>query len=141
MTIDLTSLEKAVEALQRAIRVSEDPALVESASEDLRNTVRAGVIQNFEFTYELCWKMLKRHLEAVAASPTEVDALSFRALIRAGAEKGIVGDPERWFDYRQQRNITSHTYDEDKARSVYRTALAFAPDAGELLARLKASDA
>jgi len=141
MTIDLTSLEKAVEALERAIRVSKDPALLESGREDLRNTVQAGVIQNFEFTYELCWKMLKRQLEAMAASPAEIDALSFRALMRAGAERGIVGDPERWFDYRQQRNITSHTYDEDKAESVYRTAVKFAPDARELLARLKASDA
>ena len=44
---------------------------------------------------------------------------------------------EEWFGYREQRNITSHTYDEKKAVSVYKTALKFLPDAKALLAVLK----
>ena len=70
----------------------------------------------------------------------EVDQLSYRDLMRLGAEKGLIQDPRRWFDYRQQRNITSHTYDEDRANSVFNSAVSFLDDARLLLERLKATD-
>ena len=52
-------------------------------------------------------------------------------------ELSIVAEVERWMVYRRQRNITSHTYDMDKAASVYRTALRFFPDAVALLSELE----
>ncbi len=135
--IDLSSLENAVTSLERAVNVSTDQAKMAKLDRDQRDTMRAGVIQNFEFTYELCWKMLKRYLEMVSASRETIDQLSFRDLIRVGAEKGIVADPERWFEYRRQRNITSHTYDDAKAQSVFETATEFVHDARHLLEMLK----
>lgn len=63
--------------------------------------------------------------------------VSFRELIREGAEKGFIHDVKAWFVYREQRNITSQTYDQEKAASVYKTALEFLSDAGKLLAVLQ----
>ncbi len=141
MTIDLSSLDKAVDSLGRAIGTSMDQTKMQALDKDQREVIRAGVIQNFEFTYDLCWKMLKRQLEALSASADNVDQMSFHELMRAGAEKGLIADPEKWFEYRKQRNITSHTYDEDKAESVHKTAVEFVHNARHLLARLKERNA
>jgi nucleotidyltransferase substrate binding protein (TIGR01987 family) len=99
--------------------------------------LRDGAIQCFQYSYELAWKSLKRVLEAEAASPEELDALPFRDLIRLGAEKGIVNSPEEWFSFREERNISSHTYDEAKAVAVYAMVKRFVPAALILLERLE----
>lgn len=49
----------------------------------------------------------------------------------------FINNPEAWFEYRRQRNITSHAYDETKAHHVYQTALVFFQDAFDLLQNLK----
>lgn len=124
MKLDLSSFEKALNSLARAIARSQ-----EAPGDD---ELRDSVIQRFEYTYELSWKMLKRRLEMDSPSPETIDALNFRDLIREGAVSGLIADPEAWFEYREQRNITSHTYDEKKAAQVYRAALKFYPDAKAL---------
>ena len=125
MNLDLTSLENACTSLERAILRSQYDL------SDLE--VRDSVIQRFEYTYELCWKMLKRTLELEAATIEEIDHLSFQDLIRTGAERGYIEEPEKWFIYRRQRNITSHIYNEKKAESVFKTACEFINDAKKLL--------
>jgi nucleotidyltransferase substrate binding protein (TIGR01987 family) len=129
MGLDFSSFQKALASLERAIQRSQQN------SDD--SELRDAVIQRFEYTYELSWKMLKRQIERESASPATVDTLSFRDLIREGAERGLVNNPEKWFIYRDQRNITSHTYDEVNAKTVYQTALEFYPDAQELFTHLK----
>ncbi len=124
MKLDFSSLVKAIGSLGRAI----ERAQASPEDEELRD----AVIQRFEYTYELCWKMLKRKIEQDAPNPAEVDQLSFKDLIREGAERGLVRDPEQWMVFREQRNISSYTYDEKKAASVYRTALQFYPEADAL---------
>jgi nucleotidyltransferase substrate binding protein (TIGR01987 family) len=128
--LDLTSFSKALSSLERAIaRSSANPGDEE---------VRDSVIQRFEYTYELAWKMLKRRLEMDDPSPQSVDALTYRDLIRAGAERGLLEDPRAWFGYREMRNITSHTYNEEKARQVRAAACDFFVDAKLLHSRLTA---
>ena len=129
MALDLSSLNKAINSMERAMNRSQRTP----DDEELRD----AVIQRFEYTYELCWKMLKRQLEEESPHPSAVDALSFRDLLREGAEKGMIRCVEDWFIYREQRNITAHTYDENKAISVYNTALNFLPDARDLLNKLE----
>lgn len=129
MTLDLTPLERALAALQRGlVRWQADPA-----DEELRD----ACIQRFEFTFELCWKMLKRRLETDLPNAAEVDSMSFRALMRAGAEQGLVVDVAPWWVYRDKRNITSHTYDAVKAAEVAAVLPAFAQDAQALLMALQ----
>ena len=79
----------------------------------------AGVIQNFDFVYEIGVKMIKRRMELDAASPDEIDGLNFRDLMRVAGERGLVEDVSAWFEYRTMRNLTSHTYDQKVARQVY----------------------
>lgn len=133
--LDLTSLQGALLQLEESLEFSRS----ESAASDPRifRQFRNSVVQCFEFTYELCWKMLKRRLELDAPSPESVDSLSFRDLFRIGAEQGLVDDPVRWFEYRERRNETSHTYNEAKAERVYETAAGFLADARALLAALE----
>lgn len=101
----------------------------------------AGVIQNFEFVYGLCIKMLRRQLEIEAAAPAETDFLSFRNMIRTAAEKGLLSNVQAWFDYRDLRNKTSHTYDHATAMEVYKGTRAFLENARKLINALTARDA
>lgn len=129
MALDLSPLGKAIYSLERAI--------IRAKQDELDEELRDAVIQRFEYTYELCWKMLKRQIEAEAASPTTIDQLSFRDLLREAAEKGFIDNPEIWFVYREQRNITSHTYDEEKAEQVRATAYEFINAAKKLFTKLQ----
>jgi nucleotidyltransferase substrate binding protein (TIGR01987 family) len=133
MALDLSSLEKAVNSLNRA--------LVRSVASPEDEELRDACIQRFEYTFELSWKMLKRQLEEEVASPSEVDSYSFKQLVRTGGERGLVTDVVDWFDYREKRNLTSHAYDEEKARQVYVVTQRFADSAANLLARLKERNA
>lgn len=81
--------------------------------------------------------MLKRRLELDLPNAVEVDAMSFRALIRVGAEQGLIGEVAPWWVYRDKRNITSYTYDARKAAEVAAVLPAFARDVQALLAALQ----
>jgi nucleotidyltransferase substrate binding protein (TIGR01987 family) len=130
MPLDLTPLEKALQSLEKALaRATAEPADAE---------LRDSCIKRFEYTFELSWKMLKRQLEQEVPNPSEVDTWAYRHLFRVGGERGLVNDVEAWFLYREKRNITSHTYDEDKARDVFSVLPRFAADAADLLRLLKA---
>ena len=107
-------------------------------SSNVQNTLIAGVIQNFEFVYELSMKMIRRQLELDSDSPNEVDETNFRDVLRIAAEKGLIADVEAWFFYRKMRNVSAHTYDRAKAQKVYQDTLTFINDARSLLARLEA---
>jgi nucleotidyltransferase substrate binding protein (TIGR01987 family) len=127
--LDLSPLQRALAALDRAaIR-----ALGAPEDEELRD----ATIQRFEYSFELCWRMLKRHLEQVVPDPNHLDALSFRELFREGAERGLLSEIEPWLEYRHQRNRTSHTYNPSAAESVFRTAAAFRSAARALLDELE----
>jgi len=128
-SLDLSSLQKALDSLAFAVERTE--------REKPDDMLRDSVIQRFEYSYELCWKMLKRRLEMDVPSPGAVDAMSFREMIREGAERGLIDDPVAWFNYREKRNLTSHTYDGEVARDVYQAALVFLTDAKNLLAALQ----
>ena len=100
--------------------------------------IRDGLIQRFEFTYDLSHKLLRRALEAAAANPGEVDRMSFPTLIRTASEQGLVdGDWPVWRTFREMRNITSHTYDEAKALQVAGAIPDFLTETRNLLERLQ----
>jgi nucleotidyltransferase substrate binding protein (TIGR01987 family) len=129
MKLDFTALSKAQASLEKAIT----RATAASDDEELRD----AVIQRFEYTFELCWKMLKRVLESEAPVPSSVDQMSYKDLLREAAEKGILSKIEDWMEFRDQRNLTSHSYDAKKAASVFKTALIFSTESKLLLKTLK----
>ena len=106
--LDIGSLRAAVQVLANAVDVVSS---LKFAAVDLRwrDTLVGGVVQHFEFTFELCWKMLNRQVERELPSPSELDRSSFRDLFRLGHQRGLVTSVEPWFEFRELRNITAHT--------------------------------
>ena len=139
MKLDLSSLRKAVESLEKTIRVADDDAFMSRLEEDQKQAVKAGVILNFEFTYELCWKFMRRWLQ-VNLGPVYVEGVSRRQLFRLSAEHRLVGDVDRWMEYHDARNETAHTYNESTAEDVIETAHQFLADAQKLLQALEANN-
>jgi nucleotidyltransferase substrate binding protein (TIGR01987 family) len=126
-----------LEAFENAINQLRD-GLDEYADAKGSTLMRDGVIQRFEFVYELTHKMLRRYLEITASEPSEIDKLSFPNLIRTANEQDLLlSNWEVWRDYRQARTDTSHTYDEKKALGVLKKVPKFLEEAEFLLARLK----
>ena len=79
----------------------------------------AGTIQAFEFTYELVIKFIRRYLEHTEPSRETIASMTFPTLIRTANERGLmVTDITIWKQFRDARNITSHTYDQMKAIEV-----------------------
>ena len=127
--LDFQSLGKAISQLDAGLR--------ESQTVPDSELLRDGVIQRFEYTYELSWKMLKRYLEATSPNPEEVDGMSFQSLIRTGSEQGLLlSGWDNWVRYRKARGSTSHTYDAEKAREVFRIIPEFLREARYLIDRL-----
>ena len=137
MRLDLSSLRKAVASLEKTVRVADDDAFMSQLEKDQKLAVKAGVILNFEFTYELCWKFMKRWLEANLGS-VHVTGVTRRQLFRLSAEHQLLGDVDRWMEYHDARNETAHTYDESTAEDVFDTSQEFLSDARTLLQALEA---
>lgn len=94
--------EKAFLLLQSAIAV-ETPSVLE----------RGGLIQFFEMAFELGWKLLKDYQEAegyVIASP--------RDAIKQAFQSGIISAGHDWINALEDRNLTTHTYNEETAVAV-----------------------
>ena len=137
MTLDLSSLENALTQLEQVVARSQDERFMSAQDEITRNAMRAGVIQHFEIAYELCWKFIQRWIRE-NRTPAEADYPRTRKeLFRLAARYGLVKDPLPWFAYGDARNITTHTYNEADAVTVYAQAAPLARDARYLLERLK----
>ena len=99
---------------------------------------RDGVIQRFEFTYELAHKTLKRYLKMSGSTPAVFEGMVFQDLIRTGSEQGLLlSDWEVWKEYRQARTDSSHAYNEEKALLVINEIPAFLDEARFLLQQLR----
>ena len=130
MFLDLSSFTKAIGTLSEALTEYE---------KDKKNLfVRDSVIQRFEYTYELSHKMLKRFLSYAEFSGQATAEMVFAEIIRTANEKGLLlNDLEKWEEYRQARNMTSHVYDETKANLVISLMPEFLREVEFLLAQLR----
>ena len=116
--LDFTSLRSALS------RLAEGYKRYQSDVSDIQ--IRDGLIQRYEFTYEISHKMLKRHLEMTSANPEAFDALPFADLIRTANEQSLLkSDWSAWKVFQEMRAKTSHTYDEDIAQTVVKIIPAF----------------
>lgn len=131
VALDLSPLANAVarltEGLARYLQDTSD------------SQIRDGLVQRFEFTYEISHKLLRRYLAMVSASPHEVDALPFPDLIRTANQQGLLlSDWPRWRQFRDMRARTSHSYDEAIALQVVAEIPAYLAEASYLCERLQA---
>jgi len=135
MSLDLTSFARAIAQLEQALAYCNSD--LAKSEPGLASHLRAGAIQAFEFTYGLCIKMLKRHLEQIVPDKTEVDEMTFDELIRHAFSIGLLNEEiVQWREFRKQRGTTSHTYDEHKAELIYRGIPRFLAEAKYLYAAI-----
>lgn len=81
--------------------------------DDVDDLLEEGLIQRFEYTHELAWKVMKDYAEYQG----HTDIHGSRDAFRKALEMGIIDD-ERWMDSIKDRNLTSHNYDDETAQNV-----------------------
>lgn len=101
-----SNYRKALDSLNEAI--------VAFSKNTQDRVVRAGLIQNFEFCLELAWKLQKFDLEQKGFA----DASSPKAVIRTAYEQGLIEDGALWLQMLDDRNDSSHNYDEGQAQNL-----------------------
>ena len=136
MSLEISSLKRGIASLERAINVGLAKQADDKTSIDEMETIKAGVIQNFEFTYELCWKFIKRWIEENINSEI-VDGVTRRELFRISAENKLIIDVNKWMEFHKARNSTSHIYDEKIADEVFAAAMSFLPYAKDFFIRIE----
>ena len=119
MPLELDSLRNSIATLRDLLAVSENDARMGQLTDVERNGIRSGVIQNFEVTYELSWKLMARWLNTYV-SPGVADGVTRRQLFRLAAENRLISDVDLWMQHHEARNATTHIYDEANAMQVYR---------------------
>ena len=80
----------------------------------LNELEQQGLIQAFEYTYELAWNTLKDYFEVQG----ETDIHGSRDAFRLAFKRGLIKDGETWMDMIKSRALTSHTYDEKVAEQI-----------------------
>ena len=93
---------------------------------------RAGIIQFFEMTFELAWKVLKDYLESegyMVKSPRET--------VKQAFQLGLIDNGHIWIDALSNRNLTTHTYDEELAIKMTSEILdAYLPELDKMYEKL-----
>ena len=129
-TLDFTALENSVYRLKE---------VVEKYKENEKDTiVRDSLIHRFEFTYSISLKLLRRYFMERAFFVDDINSLSFNDMVRTATRLGLLkSDLEMWTKYREMRNLTSHTYDEEVALKVAKIVPCFYEEALYLLKKFK----
>jgi nucleotidyltransferase substrate binding protein (TIGR01987 family) len=81
---------------------------------ELNEFEQQGLIQAFEYTFELAWNTIKDYFE----SQGEVSILGSRDAFRLAFKRGLIADGETWMNMITSRTLTSHTYNEDTADKI-----------------------
>ena len=101
-----SSYKKAFSVLHGAVELSKERALSELEQQ--------GLIQSFEFTHELSWKLLKDFLEYQGLS----GIIGSRDAVRNAYNQSLISNAEVWMEMIESRNLTSHTYNDETARDI-----------------------
>jgi nucleotidyltransferase substrate binding protein (TIGR01987 family) len=102
---------KALVKLAQAVELLSGQVNREEAVDEL---LQEGLIQRFEYTHELAWKVMKDYAEYQGYT----DVRGSRDAIRKALEMGLVDD-RRWMETIEDRNLTVHNYDNEIASEIY----------------------
>ena len=94
------NFDKAFQFLKKSLEI-EKPSKIE----------QAGIVQAYEFTFELAWKTLKDYLAF-----NEVEAKFPRDVIKQAFKYELLSDGDTWMDMLEKRNLMTHTYNETNAK-------------------------
>jgi nucleotidyltransferase substrate binding protein (TIGR01987 family) len=129
-TFNLTAFENATKRLGEI--------LVRYQKDVTDDGIRDSVIQRFEFTYSIALKTLSKFLIMHSFTSYDVNQMSFNDIIRTANQLGLLkSNLEQWTVFRNMRNLTSHTYDENVAKQVVSVVPEFYKEVCFLLESLK----
>ena len=111
---------KALAKLVQAVELLSKQTEREEAIDEL---LQEGLIQRFEYTHELAWKVMKDYAEYQGYT----DVRGSRDAIRKALEMGLIDD-RRWMETIEDRNLTVHNYDNEIASEIYENIMkAYSP--------------
>ena len=108
----LSNYQRALGQLTRAVELAQ--------SRPLSELERQGLIQVFEFVFELAWNLMKDYF-VYQGNPAITGS---RDAIRTAFKQGLVVDGEGWMEMIKSRNQTAHTYNESIAIEIAERILA-----------------
>ena len=100
------SYKKALAVLERSVFAAQQRKLNEIEEQ--------GLIQGFEFTFELSWKLLKDYLESKGFK----DFHGSKDTLKLAFQEGLISDGELWMGMIDSSNRSSHTYEESIAKEI-----------------------
>lgn len=103
----LSNYQKALHRLAEVVNVM--------SVRQLNDFEADGLIQRFEFTFELAWKLMKSYAEYQGV---DKEITGSRDAIRWAFDSNLIVHSDIWMEMIKRRNDTSHTYDEDTAAEV-----------------------
>lgn len=121
MGVTFEKIDRALASLEEGLQRNPEDKLL-----------RDGVIQRFEYTFELAWKLGQKALEEYG-----VRVVAPKPVIRAIARQGWIDDADAWMSFLSARNLVAHVYNDDVAATVFAVARDFAPACDAFVARLK----
>ncbi|MBO8465748.1 MAG: nucleotidyltransferase substrate binding protein [Bacteroidetes bacterium] len=107
----LNNYRKALNRLTQAVRIVAGQM---GSEEEIDDLLKEGLIQRFEYTHELAWKVMKDYAEYQGYT----DIRGSRDAIRKAFEMGLITD-KRWMESIEDRNMTSHNYDDETVEEIY----------------------
>lgn len=102
----LASYQRARQRLVEAVELAQ--------VRELSNLEKQGMIQAFEFVFELAWNLMKEYFN-YQGNP---DITGSRDAIRSAFKAGLIAEGEGWMQMIKSRNLSSHTYDEAIANQI-----------------------
>jgi len=103
--------------------------LEEALNQPQNEFIRDSVIQRFEFCIELAWKTSRKVMGTTTTAPKQI--------IREMAQNNLIESPEIWILAIDERNRSSHTYNEITAEEIYQFAKGFLPHLKGLSLKIK----
>ena len=100
-----SNYRKALIKLNQAVSILSEQI---GRSEEVDELLQEGLIQRFEYTHELAWKVMKDYAEYQGYT----DIRGSRDAVRKALEMGLVDD-KRWMETIEDRNLTVHNYDNE----------------------------
>jgi nucleotidyltransferase substrate binding protein (TIGR01987 family) len=102
------NFQRAFSLLREVIENNEDICTLEAI-------VKEGIIQRFEYTFELAWKTLK---DKMIEDGLQIEKIAPKYVFKEAFQSKYIDDIDTWIEMTNDRNLMSHTYDFSKFDAV-----------------------